>query len=103
MVSDASERWSSTNVHLPKRFGFIDGKEKFDATFFGIHAKQAERMDPQGRMILEHAYAAVLDAGINPKELNGSNTAVYSASCASDTEAYSAFERSPNSQFGVFG
>jgi fatty acid synthase, animal type len=39
--------------------------------------QKAHTMDPQCRMLLEHAYEAVLDAGINPKTLRGSRTGVF--------------------------
>lgn len=42
-------------------------------------------MDPQGRVLLEHAYESVLDAGVNPLELSGKRIAVYTA--VSFTEA----------------
>jgi len=37
--------------------------EYFDANFFGVHAKQAEVMDPQLRLLLESTYECVVDAG----------------------------------------
>jgi hypothetical protein len=37
--------------------------DKFDASFFGIHNKEAESMDPQCRMLLEKTYEAIVDAG----------------------------------------
>lgn len=32
-------------------------------------------------MLLEHAYEAILDAGINPKSLRGSRTGVFIGAC----------------------
>jgi len=37
--------------------------EYFDANFFGVHAKQAEVMDPQLRLLLESTYECIVDAG----------------------------------------
>lgn len=48
---------------LPARTGKIKDLSKFDASFFGVHAKQAEVMDPQLRMLLEATYEALIDAG----------------------------------------
>ncbi|KYQ49070.1 Fatty acid synthase [Trachymyrmex zeteki] len=31
---------------------------------------------PEGRMLLEHSYEAIIDTGINPKQLRGKDTAV---------------------------
>lgn len=62
---------------------FVD---KFDAVFFGVHFKQAHTMDPMCRMLLEHAYEAVIDAGINPKQLRGTRTGVFIGACFSESE-----------------
>ncbi len=44
--------------------GFVDGIRDFDAKFFGISSKEAECMDPQQRMLLETAWHALEDAGV---------------------------------------
>jgi 6-methylsalicylic acid synthase len=56
---------------------FIEDLENFDASFFGISPKEAEQMDPHQRLGLEVTWEALEDAGINPKSLSGSDTAVY--------------------------
>lgn len=48
---------------LPTRTGKIKNLEYFDANFFGVHAKQAEVMDPQLRLLLESTYECIVDAG----------------------------------------
>lgn len=48
---------------LPTRTGKIKNLEFFDANFFGVHAKQAEVMDPQLRLLLESTYECIVDAG----------------------------------------
>jgi len=48
---------------IPARTGKLYKIEKFDASFFGIHNKEAEIMDPQCRMLLEKTYEAIVDAG----------------------------------------
>ena len=60
-----------------KRGGFLDDIANFDATHFGISAGEAVEMDPQQRMILEVAWEALEDAGIDPSGLEGSQTGVY--------------------------
>lgn len=65
--------------------------EKFDAEFFDIPAAEANMMEPEVRMMLEHTYEAIIDAGVNPKELRGTNTAVFSAVCYTDTSSYHIF------------
>ena len=56
---------------------FIHDLENFDAAFFGISPKEAEQMDPHQRLGLELAWEALERAGINPKDLCKSDTAVY--------------------------
>ena len=51
--------------------GFVDGIKEFDARFFGISSKEASFMDPQQRMLLETAWHALEDAGI---QLTGRNS-----------------------------
>lgn len=52
---------------LPKRNGKLKDISKFDASFFGVHPKQAHTMDPQLRLLLEVSYEAIMDGG---KQLN---------------------------------
>jgi len=47
----------------PKRFGKIKDLSKFDASFFGLHPKQADRTDPQIRIMMEVVFEAIVDAG----------------------------------------
>ncbi|KAF1933766.1 polyketide synthase [Didymella exigua CBS 183.55] len=56
---------------------FLDNLEDFDAAFFGISPKEAELMDPHQRLGLELALEALENAGVDPKKLTGSDTAVY--------------------------
>jgi 6-methylsalicylic acid synthase len=56
---------------------FIEDLEHFDAAFFGISPKEAEQMDPHQRLALELTWEALESAGIDPKGLAGSDTAVY--------------------------
>ena len=56
---------------------FLDRLEYFDASFFGVSPKEAEQMDPHQRLALELSWEALEHAGINPKDLCRSDTAVY--------------------------
>jgi len=49
----------------------LDQAEDFDAAFFGFNPREAQLMDPQQRIMLEAAWTALEDAGIDPKQ--GSN------------------------------
>ncbi|WP_158014448.1 SDR family NAD(P)-dependent oxidoreductase [Ralstonia solanacearum] len=50
--------------------GFLQGIDRFDAAFFHISRREAERMDPQERLFLEVAYRSIEDAGYNPATLH---------------------------------
>lgn len=66
--------------------GVINNLQKFDASFFGIHSKQSNAMDPQGRLLLECAYEAIMDAGIHPQSLRNTKTGVFLAVSFSEAE-----------------
>lgn len=77
MVGDKENRMKHDFPGHPKRFGLVRNLEKFDAQAFFLPAFVAKAVDPQGRMLLEHAYEALYDAGVSPKSLMGTNTAVF--------------------------
>ena len=82
-----SERWSVERFYHvnglelgktnSKWGGFVDSPGAFDASFFGISAREAVRMDPQHRWVLETGWEALEDAGIAPRSLRGSNAGVF--------------------------
>jgi len=103
MVDDDERRWKHTNSLIPKRSGKVNGLEKFDATFFGMHFKQANAMDPQARVVLEHSYEAILDAGINPKSLRGSRTGCYIGCSYAESEKAWFYDMVAKDGFGMSG
>jgi len=73
-------------MDLPNRMGTINNVEKFDADFFGLSFEQANALSPDARLLLEHSFEAIIDAGINPKQLRGKDTAVIIASTLIETQ-----------------
>lgn len=63
LISGDDRRWKLAHPEIPQRTGKINNVNKFDASFFGVHYKQAHTMDPMCRILLEKAYEAVIDAG----------------------------------------
>lgn len=71
------ERWDwqeffsddRSGAHRSKWGGFIAGVDEFDAAFFGMSPQEAERIDPQERMFLQHAWIAMEDAGYSRERL----------------------------------
>ncbi|KAJ8935858.1 hypothetical protein NQ314_012613 [Rhamnusium bicolor] len=93
-VTDDERRWPSGLYGLPTRTGKIKNLQHFDATFFGVHAKQADVMDPQLRMLLELTHEALIDAGVNPNDVKGSKTGVFIG--VSDSESSEFWTQDPD-------
>ncbi|XP_062589750.1 fatty acid synthase-like [Saccostrea cucullata] len=98
MVTEDDRRWPPGMYGLPKRCGKLKTLDKFDATFFGVHPKQANNMDPQLRMLLEVTYEAIIDSGTNPSSIRGSKTGVFIGASAS--EAHDAWATDPQKTVG---
>ncbi|KAM4844089.1 fatty acid synthase [Thomomys bottae] len=98
MVTDDDRRWKAGLYGLPRRTGKLKDISKFDASFFGVHPKQAHTMDPQLRLLLEVAYEAIVDGGINPASLRGTHTGVWVG--VSGSEAAEALSRDPETLLG---
>ncbi|MDE0629787.1 MAG: SDR family NAD(P)-dependent oxidoreductase, partial [Bryobacterales bacterium] len=68
--------------------GYVEGLDRFDASFFRIAPVEAELLDPQQRMLLETSWAALEDAGIAPDRLRGSRTGVYGGISTNDYQVH---------------
>lgn len=79
-------RWKHIHLNISKRIGKINNNNKFDASVFGINNANGHKMDPQSRMVLEHAYEAILDSGTNLQSIRGSRTGVFIASSSNESE-----------------
>ncbi|MFH8377913.1 amino acid adenylation domain-containing protein [Streptomyces cyaneofuscatus] len=58
--------------YVPQR-SVVDGRAEFDASFFDISPRDAEFMDPQARLLLQHAWQALEDAGYRPEDVPGTS------------------------------
>ncbi|KAM3963796.1 fatty acid synthase-like [Aphomia sociella] len=103
LISGDNRRWNLSHPEIPQRTGKINNVNKFDASFFGVHYKQAHTMDPMCRILLEKAYEAVIDAGLNPKELKNTKTGVFVGACFSESEKTWFYEKMQVNGFGITG
>lgn len=82
-----SDRWDWKEHYDPepqrkgktycKRGSFLRDIDRFDPSFFRITGIEAENMDPQQRIFLQHCWKAIEDAAVSEKELNTSRCGVY--------------------------
>ena len=89
-----AERWAPFDDGTPEvaaalanttRYGgYMDNLDAFDADFFDISSREATKMDPQQRMLLEVAWEALEHAGIPPSSLRRSQTGVFAGACYTD-------------------
>jgi acyl transferase domain-containing protein/SAM-dependent methyltransferase/acyl carrier protein len=63
---------------------FLENLDGFDAAFFGISGREATRVDPQHRLLLECAWEALEDAGLAPESLAGRPVGVFVGISADD-------------------
>ncbi|MGD9733432.1 MAG: SDR family NAD(P)-dependent oxidoreductase [Desulfamplus sp.] len=64
--------------------GFLGRVDGFDSLFFGLSPREAARMDPQHRFILEVAWEALEHAAIPPSKLYGEPVGVFLGSTSFD-------------------
>ena len=84
------DRWDVDRFYHPdpnhpdttycKWMGRIEQADCFDPQFFNITPREAELMDPQQRLFLQHAWHAVEDAAYDPFTLSGGHCGVYMSS-----------------------
>ena len=68
-VANASELAKDPNYIRAR--AILENADLFDADFFGILPKEAERIDPQHRVFLENCWEALEDAGYDPQTYEG--------------------------------
>ncbi len=78
---DADALWDPDPAapgRIHSRWGaFLDDIDRWDAGFFGVSPREARRVDPQQRLLMEVAWEALEDAGIPPDRLAGTDAGVW--------------------------
>ncbi|MDD5271557.1 MAG: beta-ketoacyl synthase N-terminal-like domain-containing protein [Methylovulum sp.] len=64
--------------------GFIDGIAAFDADFFNIPPRDAQCMDPQLRLLIQHIWLALEEGGLDPDVFAQTPTGVFVAAAPND-------------------
>ncbi|NES73168.1 MAG: polyketide synthase, partial [Okeania sp. SIO2D1] len=87
VVEIPPERWDIDSYYDPnpdtpgkmyiRHAALVDRVDQFDAQFFGISGREAHSLDPQQRILLEVSWEALERAGINPHQLENTQTGVF--------------------------
>src|SRR5262249_38089682 len=67
LLSAGTDQALLSNPNYVRSRGIVEDIDLFDAEFFGYNPREAEIMDPQHRLFLECAWAALEDAGYGPQ------------------------------------
>ncbi|CAK1590493.1 unnamed protein product [Parnassius mnemosyne] len=96
-------RWNYNHPEVAQYAGRIPDLDLFDAQFFKVHYRLGQSMDPIARKVLEQAYQAIYDAGVNPEHFSGKKVGVYIGTCFSETEKNSFYKSRSANGLGIAG
>jgi polyketide synthase PksN len=83
------ERYYAPDAAQPGRSvsrwcGLLDDVDRFDNTFFGVSPREATKMDPQQRLVLEETWHCLEDAGVRLDQVRRARTGVFAGVMAID-------------------
>ncbi|CAG9857586.1 unnamed protein product [Phyllotreta striolata] len=87
---------------FPKRMGTLRELDQYDAGNFGAHWRIANFAEPTLRFAYMAVYEAILDAGMNPSDLQNRRVGFFSAACMmGESEVW--LKTHPKRQFPFYG
>ncbi|CAB3256916.1 unnamed protein product [Arctia plantaginis] len=102
-VTNEDLRFKYLHPEVVQQTGSVPDLPYFDAQFFKVNYRLAMNMDPMARKVLEQAFHAIYDAGVNPDQLSGKKVAVYTGSGLSETEKCAYYEGAVKVGFSIAG
>ncbi|XP_043468912.1 fatty acid synthase-like [Leptopilina heterotoma] len=102
-IDERNDRWENEYPDIPKRIGTLNNLDSLDSVFFGIHGKMEDCMDPMLKILIETTYEAITDAGINPRNLRGTKTAVFTGSMTSESEKSVTGKKFWKNKYSLYG
>ncbi|HKM52304.1 MAG TPA: beta-ketoacyl synthase N-terminal-like domain-containing protein, partial [Isosphaeraceae bacterium] len=101
-----ASRWDDealSGLDIPRRGGFLEQVDQFDADFFGISPREAVFVDPQHRLLLEVTWEAIEDGGQVPERLAGSPVGVFVGISTNDYAQLQAMRGGPSDGYRITG
>ncbi|KAK7749846.1 putative Hybrid PKS-NRPS biosynthetic cluster [Cytospora paraplurivora] len=88
-------------TNAPKGYFLADEQDPrfFDASFFNITPREAEAIDPQGKILLEVVYDAMESAGLSLQRCNGERVGVFVGTMTSDYDQLTCKDAMSTSQY----
>ncbi|XP_075984125.1 fatty acid synthase-like [Anticarsia gemmatalis] len=96
-------RWEYNDPELSQYTGKAPGLDRFDAQFFKVHYTLGNNMDAMSRKLLEEAYQAIYDAGVNPTGLYGRRIGVFVGAAFSESERATFYHTYARTGQGLLG